>query len=358
MLQIDASLTAKTLLPALRRVFELSGQKIERLERRWNPAHGTPVFTVRGQYTTRGWTEWTQGFQFGSAILQFDASGEQRFLDIGRTATVERMASHLTHIGVHDHGFNNVSTYGNLLRLQREGRIPDDPWERRFYELALKVTGAVQAAPLHPPVARAGLHLLLQRPPLAVRRHDPLAAGAGGLAPAGPRASWARGTSRSAARAAAPARRGHRPLQRLLRRGARHLRRARAGRARVDLQPQRRRLPLPVEPAGLFALHHLDARAGLGPVRLSRAARVPGHAARRGLRRPGRSRQDPGALPGDGRGHRRLLHRQHARPTASPTGTPARPGWPSSATTWAGPPTRSTSTSRSTARPPPSPPRG
>ena len=26
------------------------------------------------------------------------------------------------------------------------------------------------------------------------------------------------------------------------------------------------------------------------------------------------------------RGHRRLLHRQHARPTASPTGTPARPG--------------------------------
>ena len=34
------------------------------------------------------------------------------------------MASHLTHVGVHDHGFNNVSTYGNLLRLMREGRIP------------------------------------------------------------------------------------------------------------------------------------------------------------------------------------------------------------------------------------------
>ena len=50
--------------------------------------------------------------------------------------------------GVHDHGFNNVSTYGNLLRLKREGRIPDDAWERRFYELALKVTGAVQAARL------------------------------------------------------------------------------------------------------------------------------------------------------------------------------------------------------------------
>ena len=35
------------------------------------------------------------------------------------------MAPHVTHIGVHDHGFNNVSTYGNLRRLMREGRIDD-----------------------------------------------------------------------------------------------------------------------------------------------------------------------------------------------------------------------------------------
>ena len=56
------------------------------------------------------------------------------------------MASHVTHAGVHDHGFNNVSTYGNLLRLMAEGRIPEDVWERLFYELALKCSGAVQAA--------------------------------------------------------------------------------------------------------------------------------------------------------------------------------------------------------------------
>ena len=90
------------------------------------------------------------------------------------------MASHLTHVGVHDHGFNNVSTYGNLLRLMREGRIADDAWERRFYELALKVTGAVQAARWTRLSPDARLHLLLQRPALAVRRHHPLAAGAGG----------------------------------------------------------------------------------------------------------------------------------------------------------------------------------
>jgi hypothetical protein len=55
------------------------------------------------------------------------------------------MAPHLTHTGVHDHGFNNVSTYGTLWRLARAGRIDASPWEVHFYELALKVSGAVQA---------------------------------------------------------------------------------------------------------------------------------------------------------------------------------------------------------------------
>lgn len=58
---------------------------------------------------------------------------------------MERMTPHLTHSGVHDHGFNNISTYGNLRRLMNEGKIDDNPAERSTYELALKVTGAVQA---------------------------------------------------------------------------------------------------------------------------------------------------------------------------------------------------------------------
>jgi unsaturated chondroitin disaccharide hydrolase len=52
----------------------------------------------------------------------------------------------LTHLGVHDHGFNNVSTYGNLWRLMNEGRLPEHAWQRRYFELALKVSGAMQAA--------------------------------------------------------------------------------------------------------------------------------------------------------------------------------------------------------------------
>jgi hypothetical protein len=145
-IKIDDKLTARALLPKVHQLFELSARKISDLEKAWDAAKGTPVFTVNGQYTTRGWTEWTQGFQFGSAILQFDATGEKRFLALGRSRTLERMASHVSHIGVHDHGFNNVSTYGNLLRLMWEGRIVENDYERHFYELALKVSGAVQAA--------------------------------------------------------------------------------------------------------------------------------------------------------------------------------------------------------------------
>ncbi len=134
------------LLPKLHRLFELSALKIHAIESGWRPEAGSPVFTASGKYTSRGWTEWTQGFQFGSAILQFDATGDEAFLEIGRDRTVALMAPHVSHTGVHDHGFNNVSTYGNLLRLMNEGRIPEDRWQRRFYEMALKVSGAVQAA--------------------------------------------------------------------------------------------------------------------------------------------------------------------------------------------------------------------
>src|SRR5450631_1924477 len=122
--------------PKVRRMFALSAAKIRAIEKSWVPDKGAPVFTVGGRYTSRGWTEWTQGFQFGSAILQFDATDDAEFLEIGRQRTVDVMAPHLSHIGVHDHGFNNVSTYGNLLRLMSEERIPANEWERNFYELA------------------------------------------------------------------------------------------------------------------------------------------------------------------------------------------------------------------------------
>jgi hypothetical protein len=145
-IKINPSVTSEQLVPRINRLFESSAEKILSIEKSWDPANGTPVCTVKGKYTARGWTEWTQGFQYGSALLQFDATGDGRFLELARRKTIQLMAPHVSHLGVHDHGFNNVSTYGNLLRLMKEGKIAFHEREKDFYELALKVSGAVQAA--------------------------------------------------------------------------------------------------------------------------------------------------------------------------------------------------------------------
>ena len=145
MIDIRSHLNPGDLSPKLERLWALSAGKIRALEKEWDPARGSPVFTVKGRYASKGWTEWTQGFQFGSALLQFDATGEESFLETGRTHTFKDMAGHITHMGVHDHGFNNISTYGNLWRLIGEGRLAPAGRERDFYELALKCSGAVQA---------------------------------------------------------------------------------------------------------------------------------------------------------------------------------------------------------------------
>ncbi|HUJ43445.1 MAG TPA: glycosyl hydrolase [Opitutaceae bacterium] len=146
MIRIDTSLTPAVLRGDVRRLFEVSAGKIFALQKAWDSRQGAPVVTAAGKYTSRGWTEWTQGFQFGSAILQFAATGDRRALAVGRAATLEQMARHVSHVGVHDHGFNIVSTYGNLYHLAKSGRFTATPGEIRFYELALKVSGAVQAA--------------------------------------------------------------------------------------------------------------------------------------------------------------------------------------------------------------------
>lgn len=155
MLDIN-QLQPSDLRSAVSRMWQISAEKINGIERSWDPRRGAPVFTVEGRYTSKGWTEWTQGFQFGSALLQFDATDDKAFLNLARRQVLEFMAPHVTHFGVHDHGFNNVSTYGALLRLMHEGRIAADEWEKNFYELALKCSGAVQAHRWTPIAAGGG----------------------------------------------------------------------------------------------------------------------------------------------------------------------------------------------------------
>jgi hypothetical protein len=142
---IDENLKPADLNEKIDRFWKLSAEKIKSIHSSYDGATGSPVVTVNGVYVPRSWTDWTQGFQYGSSILQFDASGDQEFLDMGIKDTRERMTSHVSHFGVHDHGFNNQSTYGNLLRLMNEGKYPDQDWMRQFLQLALKLSAAVQA---------------------------------------------------------------------------------------------------------------------------------------------------------------------------------------------------------------------
>lgn len=144
MIKINNDLRPSDLRKKVERLWEISGPKILAVDLA-EKSGAVPVFTAQGRYTTRGWTDWTLGFAYGSALLQFDAYWDETFLKIGRERTVERMASYVTHFGTHDHGFNIVSTYGNLWRLMRENRLKGEAAENAFYELALKASGTVQA---------------------------------------------------------------------------------------------------------------------------------------------------------------------------------------------------------------------
>ncbi len=145
MIRSNPHIAPSDLLSKIERLWELSASKIRAVDSSFDFSTGSPVYTVQGRYCTVGWTEWTLGFHYGSALLQFDATNESDFLELGRTGTVGKMASHVTHMGVHDHGFNNVSTFGNLRRLILDGRLEASAWERNFYELALKCSASVQA---------------------------------------------------------------------------------------------------------------------------------------------------------------------------------------------------------------------
>ena len=143
-MEINWDLTPADVITKVKHFWKLSALKLRALKD-YNLSQGSPVYTVKGRYVTRSWTEWTLGFLFGSAILQFDATGEREFLEYGKRGTLLYMPKYVTHMGVHDHGFNIVSTYGNLLRLIHEGKINGGRWERQFYEFGIKCSAAVQA---------------------------------------------------------------------------------------------------------------------------------------------------------------------------------------------------------------------
>ncbi|PCJ95241.1 MAG: glycosyl hydrolase [Flavobacteriaceae bacterium] len=143
-MQVNLNLKAEDLKKKIDTFFSLSGDKIKSMSH-LDSAAGSPVVTVKGVYEPRNWTDWTQGFQYGSELLQFDATNDEYFLELALDHIKTNMTPHVSHFGVHDHGFNNLSTYGNLLRLINEGRIPENEWTKEYCILALRLSASVQA---------------------------------------------------------------------------------------------------------------------------------------------------------------------------------------------------------------------
>ena len=145
-MKVDAAVHPADLKPKMEKLWDVSAHKLASLHKSISSDRISPVYTVEGKYTSRGWTEWTRGFVYGSLLFQFEATGDEHFLRAAKEDIARTMSLHLSHTGVHDHGFQNVSTYGNLLRLMEVGKIARNEAERRIYVQALKLSGAVQAS--------------------------------------------------------------------------------------------------------------------------------------------------------------------------------------------------------------------
>ncbi len=330
-----AALTPTALLRNLDTLFSASAAKIEATEAAWRPEDGVARLHRRGPLARPRLDRVDAGLpvRLGAAAVRRhrrDATSSSS----GARARVERMAPHLTHVGVHDHGFNNVSTYGTLWRLAARRPLSTPPsGSVRFYDAGAEGQRRGAGAALDADPGRR-LHLLVQRRALAVRRHDALAARAG-----------ARRTVL-----------GHRLveeqdaqvnlLERLVQHAratadfsvyygtrTRHLRSCAAG-PRTRACSTSPTAPIAARaPAGLLAVLDVDARPRLGDARLRRAARVHRDGAgRRARRRSADARWSKASCARPRRRPATSTSTMRRRRTASPTGTPARPGSPRSAT--------------------------
>jgi len=146
MININLTLRPADLRTKVERLWELSAPKTLAIDQAMSHSQPAPAFTVQGKYVAHSGAESVPGFFYGSALLQFDAFWDESFLRLGRERIAQSMGPYVTRTGAHDHGYNNVSTYGNLWRLANEGRLKANSLDRQLIELALKCSGAVQAS--------------------------------------------------------------------------------------------------------------------------------------------------------------------------------------------------------------------
>jgi len=145
MLHIRARPHSQELSSKLAILWEASAPKILSIDACETPGAATPVFTVGGRYTARGWTDsGRRGLCMARPSCNTMPPAIAAFSRSVAPARATAWRHHITHTGCMIDGFNNVSTYGNPPRLMAEGRIPFDAREKDFYELALKRSGAAR----------------------------------------------------------------------------------------------------------------------------------------------------------------------------------------------------------------------
>lgn len=143
-MEVEDSLTEQELIPIIKLFLPVARHKVGVLFENWAKQDTAPVFTHAGKYRSWGWTEWTRGFLFGMPVILSEMTGDFSLLDNVRM-NIHKLDSYLTHTGVHDHGFNIFSSYGHLWRMGSQKMYPCTSEELTCYQLALRVSGAVQA---------------------------------------------------------------------------------------------------------------------------------------------------------------------------------------------------------------------
>jgi len=56
-MKVDFKLSVSSLSKQLEHFWQVATQKVTLLEKQYDASKGSPVFTVEGRYSTRGWTE-------------------------------------------------------------------------------------------------------------------------------------------------------------------------------------------------------------------------------------------------------------------------------------------------------------
>ncbi|MGC9054626.1 MAG: glycosyl hydrolase, partial [Candidatus Hydrogenedens sp.] len=142
-MEVEDSLIEQELVPIIQLFLPVAKYKVDSLFDYWSNQETSPVFTKAGKYNSWGWTEWTRGFLYGIPLLLYEMTREQSLLEKVQN-NVYKLDSYLTHTGVHDHGFNILSSYGHLWRMGLQGYYPCSQEELERYQLAIRVSGAVQ----------------------------------------------------------------------------------------------------------------------------------------------------------------------------------------------------------------------